>query len=89
MESLFGSETVRRRQLPPAIRPRHYGEVCTGQGPSVAAVVRPLNEASISRVQVGRGRFVLRATGGPVDLEDHPAGAPAAELMDSMLILLV
>src|SRR5215212_5193776 len=49
----------------------------------------PLNEASISRVQVGRGRFVLRAAGGPVDLEDHPAGAPAAELMDSMLILLV
>jgi hypothetical protein len=25
----------------PAIRPRHYGQVCTGQGPSVAAVVRP------------------------------------------------
>jgi hypothetical protein len=41
MESLFGSETARRRQLPPAIRPRHYGEVCTGRGPSVAAVVRP------------------------------------------------
>src|SRR5215208_4853376 len=34
----------------------------------------PLNEASISRVQLGRGRFVLRAAGGPVDLEDHPAG---------------
>jgi hypothetical protein len=41
MESLFGSETARRRKLPPAIRPRHYGEVCTGGGPSVAAVVRP------------------------------------------------
>jgi hypothetical protein len=41
MESLFGSQTARRRQLPPAIRPRHYSEVCTGGGPSVAAVVRP------------------------------------------------
>ena len=42
MESLFGSETARRRRkLPPAIRPRHYGEVCTGQGLSAAAVVRP------------------------------------------------
>src|SRR5215208_2261702 len=35
---------------------------------------RPLNEASVSRVQVGRRRAVLRAAGGPVDLEDHPAG---------------
>jgi putative transposase len=25
MESLFGSDTARRRKLPPAIRPRHYG----------------------------------------------------------------
>src|SRR5215213_1838847 len=31
----------------------------------------PLDEVSISRVQVGRGRCVLRAPGGPVDLDRY------------------
>jgi hypothetical protein len=33
-----------------------------------------LNEASMSRASVGRGRCVLRAPGEPVDLDRHPAG---------------
>jgi hypothetical protein len=38
---------------------------------------------------VFRSGVAVSYCGRPVDLEDHPAGAPAAELMDSMLILLV
>src|SRR6266536_1330727 len=44
---------------------------------TAAAFIRPLDGRSIPGASVGRGRGVLRATGGPVDLDYHPArGGP-------------
>src|SRR5829696_9402358 len=37
-----------------------------------AGTGRPSRAAPTSRVQVGRGRFVLWAAGGPVDLDRYP-----------------
>jgi hypothetical protein len=50
------------------------------QAPAVYAAARPTHDrrsptaAPMSRASAGRGRCVLRAAGGPVDLDRHPAG---------------
>jgi putative transposase len=50
------------------------------QAPAVYAAARPIHDrrsltaAPLSRASAGRGRCILRAPGGPVDLDRHPAG---------------
>ena len=72
------ASSVRRRPAAASFRPPYVPDITARSAlDRVRRSLRssgPLNEASISRVQVGCGRFVLPAAGGPVDLEDHPAG---------------